>query len=281
MIQLALFVLSMFFQAHISYAECSYSTGLEITEDTGDSEDDFMDHEVRQGHSDQIPVDGPQGDWKVNILQIHEPWDRMLLKHVDDKGNVDYASWLNEREALKTYLNTLSAQKPGPTDSEAARLAYWINLYNASTVDLILKNYPIKSIRDLNDGNPWDIRDISVGDQKYSLNEIEHGIIRKEFNEPRIHFAVNCAANSCPPLLNRAWTADNLEENLETMTKRFITDRSSNQLSPGRLKLSKIFEWYRDDFGNLIEFIQTYTDMTIRSNAKIEFISYDWSLNEA
>ena len=136
----------------------------------------------------------------------HVAWDTMLQKYVSSDGVVNYEQWKNDETALTDYIDKLSANIPQQSWCENETLAYWMNLYNASTVSLILENYPLESIRDI--GDPWDIIFIKVGEKEYSLNDIEHKIIRKEFNEPRIHFALVCAAKSCPPLLNEAYEAE-------------------------------------------------------------------------
>ena len=113
----------------------------------------------------------------------------------------------------------------------------------------------------------------------FSNNNIEHDIIRPRFNDPRIHFAVNCAAKSCPPLLNNAYTGQNVNSELDKVTRAFVNS-SSNQITSSSIKLSKIFEWYGEDFGNLIDFLNQYSSKTINSDAKIGYLDYNWSLNE-
>lgn len=132
---------------------------------------------------------------------------------------------------------------------------------------------------DIHGGNPWDVVWIPIGDQKYSLNQIEHEIIRPEFGEPRIHFAVNCAALSCPPLGKTAFTEKNIENLLDKQTREFIGNKQMNTIGKHKLELSQIFEWYQEDFRSLISFIQQYTSITIDPGAKIHFKEYDWSLN--
>ena len=131
----------------------------------------------------------------------------------------------------------------------------------------------------MHSGKPWDLQWIKIGDKTYSLNDVEHKILRPKFNDPRIHFAVNCAAKSCPKVWNRAWTEENIEGALEKLTKSFINNKSHNQIAKDQVKLSKIFEWYRDDFGVLISFLNKYSPIKISSNAKIAFNDYDWKLN--
>ncbi|MGE5944889.1 MAG: DUF547 domain-containing protein, partial [Flavobacteriales bacterium] len=160
------------------------------------------------------------------------------------------------------------------------KLAYWINAYNALTVDLIIRNYPIKSIKDIK--NPWKQRLWKLGNTSYNLDEIEHDILRK-MNEPRIHFAIVCASYSCPKLQNEAFVASKLESQLTMATKSFLADKNRNELSENSLKISKIFDWFSKDFkqkGSLIEFLNQYSNINISENAKIKYKEYNWSLNE-
>lgn len=132
----------------------------------------------------------------------------------------------------------------------------------------------------MHDGKPWDVKWIKIGDKTYSLNNIEHDIIRPKYKEPRIHFAVNCAAKSCPPLLNKAWTASNLETNLANQAQKFINNTKYNQLSASTVKVSRIFDWYKEDFGDLINYLNQFSSTKINATAKISFIEYDWALNK-
>jgi len=220
----------------------------------------------------------------------HELWSTLLSKHVNDDGWIDYQGVQRDSDRFNQYLELLEINHPNPnTWSEDERLAYWINAYNAFTVKLILDYYPVISIKDIKKGIPfinsvWDIEFIEIEGQTYSLNNIEHGIIRPKFNEPRIHFAVNCASYSCPVLQREAFVADRLDAQLNDATQRFLLDGIRNRLESDQPRLSKIFSWYRGDFtkkGSLIDFINKHTPDPIDSNAKIEFIDYDWRLNDS
>ncbi len=219
----------------------------------------------------------------------HDTWDSLLQKHVTDEGWVDYKGFIQDSSKLNKYLELLSANHPNDQFwSRDERLAYWINAYNAFTVKLIVDNYPVKSIKDIKNGIPfvntvWDIKFIEIEGENYDLNNIEHGIIRPRFDEPRIHFAVNCASVSCPKLLNEAFTGKQLDEQLDKAAKDFITGSDKNQISPNQLKLSKIFTWYGGDFtknGSLIDYLNKYADQKINANADIEYLDYNWNLNE-
>lgn len=209
----------------------------------------------------------------------HEAWDALLKAHVSSTGKVNYAGFKNKQAALDAYLESLKNNPPASTWSRNEKLAFWINAYNAFTVKLIVDNYPISSITKLHNGKPWDVKWINIGNKIYSLNNIENDLIRPTFKEPRIHFAVNCAAQSCPPLLNRAWTADNLNRNFEKQTKAFINNSKYNNVSSSEIQISKIFEWYGEDFGNIIDYLNKYANTKIEANATVKYKEYDWALN--
>lgn len=209
----------------------------------------------------------------------HSAWDKMLRKNVSSTGVVNYGAFKAQKSELEAYLKHLEKFSPQSDWSKNKKLAYWINLYNAWTVKTIVDNHPISSITKIDGGKPWNTKKVKSGSNTYSLDEVENKIIRPRFNEPRIHFAVNCAAKSCPPLLNRAWTASNLNSNLEKMTKTFINNSAFNTISQKKVKISKIFEWYAVDFGDLITYLNKYSNTKINADAKVEYIEYDWNLN--
>ena len=210
----------------------------------------------------------------------HAAFDRQLRRFVNAAGDVDYAAWKRNQSDLNAYLSDLAAHPPAADWSRNERLAYWINAYNAFTIDLILDNYPVAKITDLDGGKPWDVKRIKLGDKTYSLNQIEHEIIRPQFQEPRIHFAVNCAAASCPPLHNRAFTADNLNGTLERVTRSFVNNAGYNQISGKSATLSKIFDWYGEDFNGVRDYVARYYEGDLAADAEIDFRDYDWSLNK-
>ena len=210
----------------------------------------------------------------------HSIWDNLLKMYVNDAGDVNYNGFKNDVQKLDNYITYLSKQVPSKDWNKDEKLAYFINVYNANTIKLIIDNYPIKSIKDIN--NPWSKNLIKIGDKNYSLSDIEHDILRK-MDEPRIHFAINCASVSCPKLLNVAYTSENVETLLENSAKEFIADTNKNQISKENLQLSKIFDWYKKDFtinGSLIDYINKYSQIQIDSGAKISYLRYDWNLNE-
>ena len=210
----------------------------------------------------------------------HQKWNDLLQKHVSENGNVDYKGFKKEEVALQSYLELLSKNLPEKSWTKNATLAYWINAYNAYTVKLILDNYPIKSIKKIN--SPWDAAFINLGNKKYSLGEIEHKILRK-MNEPRIHFAINCASYSCPNLLNEAYTEKNLNNQLDAAAKSFINDKTKNTITANSIEISSIFDWFTADFkkkGTLIDFLNKYSAVKINAKAKISYKEYNWNLNE-
>ena len=210
----------------------------------------------------------------------HLAWDKLLRLYVTSTGKVNYAGLKAKKSELDAYLQHL-AERPVAEDwSRAEKMAYWINAYNAFTVKLIVDNYPVNSITNLHGGKPWDVKWINLGDKTYSLNQIEHDILRPEFKDARIHFAVNCAARSCPPLLNKAWTAENLSNYLDKQAKSFINNEQFNKIAADKVQISKIFEWYAEDFGKIIDYLNKYSNTTINSGAKVMYLEYDWALNK-
>ena len=210
----------------------------------------------------------------------HSGWDALLKKHVTANGLVDYKGFKEDREELDEYLKMLSAQNPDESWSANQLLAYYINLYNAYTVDLILRNYPVESIKDIH--GAWTKAFVKVGDKNISLGGLENSILRK-MNEPRIHFAINCASISCPRLQAEAYTAEKIEEQLEKATRDFINS-AENDISKDSAELSAIFDWYNADFTEdgktLIDYVNRYSDTKIESTASISFKDYNWDLND-
>jgi hypothetical protein len=218
----------------------------------------------------------------------HAIWTEILQKNVAENGAVNYKGILAEREKFDQYIDVLTSHHPHDGWSSNEQLAYWINAYNAFTVKLIVDNYPVKSIKELGGkiykvNTPWDIKFIVIEGEKYDLNNIEHGIIRKQFAEPRIHFAVNCASSSCPALRNEAFTAEKLEVQLEEQASAFVNDTRKNKIAADHAELSKIFSWFKGDFNkesSVIDFINKYSKVKLTDDTKIEFQEYLWDLNE-
>jgi len=225
----------------------------------------------------------------TSIPMNHDIWHELLQQHVSANGKVNYKGFQTDKARLDEYLTLLNTHHPNDKNwSDNEQLAYWINAYNAYTVELVLKHYPIESIKKIKNGLPfinsvWDIEFIEIEGNTYNLNHIEHEILRKQFDEPRIHFAIVCASISCPNLLNEAFTANQIDKQLATQARSFINDTSKNELSPNHAKLSKIFSWFKGDFTKkttLVEYLNQYTNTKISTDAKVNYLDYDWGLNE-
>jgi len=223
----------------------------------------------------------------INPVQ-HGEWDALVKKHVAQDGMVDYAGFLKDKKALQHYIDYLSTHQPTAKWSKSEKLAYWINAYNAFTVKLIVDHYPVKSIKDIKKGIPfvnsvWDIPFIPMGKEKIDLNYIEHSILRKEFKDPRIHAAINCASFSCPLLRNEAYIAHEIDRQLEDAMRKFINDPQRNQIEKSSVKISKIFSWFSGDFklngASVIDYLNKYAKKSIDYNAKMDYLDYDWDLN--
>lgn len=211
-------------------------------------------------------------------------FNSLLQEHVTDSGVVDYKAFKNNEAKLDTYIAYLEKTSPNKSWSENKQKAFWINAYNAYTIKLILKNYPIKSIMNIKEKGKtaWKIPFAKVGGKTYTLDHIEHKILRKKLFDPKIHVGVNCASGSCPKLGNIAFTEENVNATLEKLMKEFINDTSRNKLSNKKVQISSIFDWFKGDFthnGSVIDYLNTYADTKIKSNAKISYLKYDWSLN--
>ena len=226
----------------------------------------------------------------------HSVWDGLLEKYVDDKGLVNYKAWkanTGDAQALDQYLAHLS-QSHGKGTKEQ-QLAFWINAYNAVTVKGILREYPTTSIRNhtakLFGYNIWKNLKLVVGDKQVSLDEMEHQVLRK-MGEPRIHFAIVCASIGCPRLLNEAYVAERLDEQLTVNSKSFFADASKFHYNANRqtFYISPIIQWFGEDFGNSepaqLKTIAPYISDTAASQAAasgrgtMSFVDYDWGLND-
>ena len=240
---------------------------------------------------------------------LHSGFDSLLRKHVITIDNgastqVDYAGFMRDKPLLDDYLSELTKVEQTTFDSwsDNHQLAFLINAYNAHTIALILTEYPdITSIRDLGSffSSPWK-KDIAplLGEIR-TLDDIEHNLIRgdNKYQEPRIHFAVNCASIGCPALREESYTGDKLETQLQEQTQRFLADKTRNYLLDDTLYLSKIFSWYGDDFeqgwqgahsieafiglySNALGLSEMQANKLISGDMSISFNEYDWRLND-
>ena len=219
--------------------------------------------------------------WAVNAQPLdYSLWTEILQKYVSDNGAVNYKYLKNNKSAFESYLKLLSASAPNEDCSVDIKKAYWINVYNAFTVQLIIENYPLKSIKDLR--RPWDQSFIEIGGEKITLNTIEHKILRP-MGDPRIHFAIVCASQSCPKLLNHAYEPSTLEDQLKNVTTVFINDPLKNNINKSSVKISKIFKWFKTDFPKreaFIAFLNSYSNIKILAQADVDYLNYNWGLNE-
>lgn len=227
---------------------------------------------------------------------LHAPWDRLLGTYVsrgeDGVNRFDYkAVTAPDRAALQTYLATLQTTQVS-TLSRDAQMAFWINLYNALTVKVVLDAYPVGSIREIRNGlisiGPWKKERVRVEGRDMSLNDIEHDTLRAQWTDPRIHYAVNCASWSCPDLQNTAFTADNLDALLDQAARAYINHPRGAWFEGDGLHVSSIFKWYKADFGGtdqaVIAHLKQYAEADLRARLdqtdEIEGTDYDWTLNE-
>lgn len=225
---------------------------------------------------------------------VNAPYNAFLSKYVTPENGLNlvaYAKVTDEDERkLEGYIETLSAADISDFTDEQL-MAYWFNLYNAKTVDLILDNYPVKSIKKIGFfSGPWDKDILTVRGEGMSLNNIEHDIVRESYDEPRVHFAFNCASIGCPNLKTTAWDAETLDADLTQAAKDYISSpRGVRVEDNGDITASSIFKWYKDDFGNseadVIAYLATYAEgdkkAALQQASEIEDYDYDWSLNGA
>jgi hypothetical protein len=207
----------------------------------------------------------------------------LLQEHVTADGFVDYTSF--NKEKLERYLSYLERTSPEVTWSENKQKAFWINAYNAYTIKKILEYDPLISIVDIKENNQtaWKIPFAKVGGKTYTLDYIEHEILRKNLFDPRIHVGVNCASNSCPKLGNVAFTEENVEATLEKLMEVFINDSTKNKITENKIQISSIFDWFEEDFikngTTVAAYLNTYSKTTINKKIAIHYLKYDWSLN--
>ncbi len=224
----------------------------------------------------------------ADAVLLHGDFDRLLNTYVSGMS-VDYAAWSSHKEdtaALARYVETLAALDPADWPHDDG-LAYWINMYNAVTLWLILDHYPIDSIKDIGGfmkKSAWKRKLVTVAGRELTLNDIENKIIRPTFNDPRIHFALNCASIGCPPLKADAYLPATISEQLDESGRVAMNGDRWVNVEDGKVRLTKIFDWYKNDFkvdgGSVEAFINRYRNEKVSSeNQKFSFMSYDWSLN--
>jgi len=208
-----------------------------------------------------------------------------LLKRVVSDGRVEYKSLVTDSGALDRYLESAADVKKSQFErwTESERLAFLINLYNATTLKLIVDHYPVKSIKKIGSifREPWDQPIVRLFGHVLTLNNLEHDIIRKKYDEPRIHMALVCAAKGCPPLRSEEYVAERLDSQLDDQSKTYLSspegiriDRKNN-----KVYLSSIFKWYGNDFPSVIAFAEKYSGENLEG-LSVRWLDYDWGLNE-
>lgn len=227
----------------------------------------------------------------------HSIWDRVLKAHVNRIGEVNYTAIKAQRADLDEYIRRLGeaspADRPELFPSRAHELAYWLNAYNAFVIRGVVDRYPTRSVLDLGPLKRFFWRkDYTAGGVKMTLLHLENEIIRKRYREPRIHFALVCASLSCPMLSRDAFTADNLESELNRLAREFVNQRRNVTIdtAANEVTLSEIFKWYREDFESpgqtLLDYIRRYASeenrraLSTLKQPKIKYYDYDWSINE-
>ncbi len=225
----------------------------------------------------------------------HAQWTRLLAKYVHTSDNganrIDYGALkanATDRAALDAYIGRFADMDLSGTNDAA--FAAWANLYNAVTVRYIVEKYPLGSIKDgYFFGGPWKKIMVTVGGGKVSLDDIEHKILRPKFHDPRVHYAINCAAISCPNLMAKAWEPATLDTDLDAAARAYVNDPRGVNVTDRGLVVSSIYDWFEADFGgskqavidHLLKYADTGLAKQIRANPKIRSFDYDWSLNDS
>ncbi len=218
----------------------------------------------------------------------HAEYDALLKKHVKGDGRVDYAGIKKDHASLQKYLGQL-ATAPIESLSRDELLALLINTYNAYTLDLIVRNYPVESIKKLS--KPWDSKFVKLGGETITLNDVEHKFLRpvELFNDPRMHFAINCASVGCPPLRKGAYTGKGIDAQLAEGVREALKKPRYLKVSGDGVEVSKILDWFKDDFvkkyGTLREFLALHAtgrakELLSKEGVSIGYQSYDWDLND-
>jgi hypothetical protein len=204
--------------------------------------------------------------------------DGLLKKHVSSSGNVKYSTLIVEKtkiNAIVTAFSKVDYTKLGKND----QLAFLINYYNIATIQLITQNWPLTSIQKLDNGKTWDVKRVVLNGSKVSLNDIENKLIRPVFKDARIHFALNCGAKSCPPILATSYKGATLDAQLNERTTTFVNNDKFNSYTSGKAQVSKIFDWYKVDFGDVGTYLNKYLKTKLAAKTPIAFAEYDWSVN--
>lgn len=209
----------------------------------------------------------------------HQSFGKLLRKHVTEEGSVKYRDLVKDKKKLENYIQDLSQNAPQPNWSKDEKMAYWINAYNALTLATMCQNYPLNNVYTFDNGDFFKKKTFKANQSMYSLDDIEHDILRP-MNDARIHCAINCAAKSSPILNNFAYESAALGNQLEYSSKRFIKQVVLKNFDGKKLCLPKVFEWYQSDFKDVTAFINRYAETRIPQNVVTTYLDYDWSLND-
>ncbi len=232
----------------------------------------------------------------------HSIWNTLLGTHVvegnDGLNRVNYAKFKSESHAkLKAYVASLERVDVAALD-RPEQFAFWANLYNAKTIDIVLDHHPVKSIKDISlggsltalvTGGPWKAKVVKVAGQDLSLDDIEHGLLRKVFKDPRVHYAVNCASVGCPNLSKAAFTGAALQTQLDNGARAYVNSPRGIRVSGGKVTASSIYNWFQDDFGGnvsgVLQHARAYASDDLKAAlngvTSISEFDYDWRLNDA
>jgi predicted small lipoprotein YifL len=284
--------------AGLTLAACGGQTEQETPPDsltnaesmaTNSSEAETETSETSSMAEEGDPAEAQQAS-SASSPEMKQAYNEFLQSYVIPSNGVNLVAYADVTEAdaaaLQGYIENL-ANTDISTFSEDEKMAYWFNLYNAVTLDLILDNYPIDSIKDIDD--PWGQKLVNVRGATMSLDEIEHDTLRENYDEPRIHFAVNCASIGCPNLKQTAWEAETLETDLDQAARDYIASSRGIMINGDDIQASSIFDWYEEDFGADEEEVLTYLSQFATGEKKsamqnandINDYEYDWSLNVA
>lgn len=227
--------------------------------------------------------------WAQEKTVDNSIYGELLQKYVKD-GVVDYKGLKTEEQKLDQYLDLLNKTNPNEL-SRNEQYAYYINVYNAYTLKLILENYPVESIKDTGSllKSPWKIDFVQAGGETLTLDDVEHNILRPRFKDARVHFAVNCAAKDCPPLISEPYQGDIIEEQLENNTRTFLNNPKKTYLEGRVLWVTRIFKWFGGDFNDdPLGFVLKFAEGDFKEQLeakkdqiKVKYLDYDWSLNGA
>ncbi len=252
-------------------------------------------------HAQSVETVFARHDPKSTTTVDHSAWDRMLKAYVksapDGLNRVDYKRFKAEaHDTLKGYIRKLEATDVSVL-ARSEQFAFWANLYNAKTIEIVLSRYPVRSIKDISlgggliatfTGGPWKAKVVKVGGFDLSLDDIEHVILRTLFKDPRVHYAVNCASVGCPNLMAGAFTGAALEQQLEAGERGYVNHPRGIRVEKGRVHASSIFDWFRADFGGnaagVLQHVRKYAEPTLLKSLEgmtaIHSYDYDWSLND-